>query len=91
MDIGFLGKGKGKKGKGKGKKGKGKGPHWSFFGTLKGKSKGKGKGNAQGKGKGKDFGSLNALAKGGSSSSRALSSAVAGRVVEEVTLRKSAR
>ena len=78
MDIGFLGKGKGKKGKGKGKKGKGKGPHWSFFGTLKGKSKGKGKGKAQGKGKGKDFGSLNASAsaKTGSSSSSALSSAV---------------
>ena len=57
MDIGFLGKGKGKKGKGKGKKGKRKGPHWSFFGTLKGKSKGKGKGKgkAQGKGKGKNL------------------------------------
>ena len=78
MDIGFLGKGKGKKGKGKGKKGTGKGPHWSFFGTLKGKSKGKGKGKAQGKGKGKNFGSLSASAsaKGGSSSSSALSSAV---------------
>ena len=78
MDIGFLGKGKGKKGKGKGKKGKGKGPHWSFFGTLKGKSKGKGKGKAQGKGKGKNFGSLSASAsaKRGSSSSSALSSAV---------------
>ena len=80
MDIGFLGKSKGKKGKGngkgKGKKGKGKGPYWSFFGTLKGKSRGKGK--APGKGKGKDFGfwSASALAKGGSSSSSALSSVV---------------
>ena len=78
MDIGFLGKGKGKKGKGKGKKGKGKGPHWSFFGFLKGKSKGKEKGKAHGKGKGKNFGSLSASAsaKGRSSSSSALSSAV---------------
>ena len=72
MNIGFLGQRKERKRKRKERKRKG--PHWSFFGTLKGKSKGKGKG----KGKGKDFGSLNASAsaKGGSSSSSALSSAV---------------
>ena len=77
MDIGFVGKGegKGKKGKGKGKKGKGKGPHWSFFGTLKGKSKGKGK--PQGKKQAKDFGSQSAAASAnGRSSSSALSAAV---------------
>ena len=74
MDIGNLGKGKGKgkkrkgKGKGKGKKGKGKdfgpkgkgkkGPHWNFFGSMKGKSKGK---------KGKNFGSSSSGASASSS------------------------
>ena len=93
MDIGFLGKGKGKKGKGKGKKGKGKGPHWSFFGTLKGKSKGKGKGKAQGKGKGKGFGSLNAppLPKEVAVGVVLCRQLFAGRVAGEVTLRTSAR